>query len=78
MRQYPTHCEASGDPHDHVIDPVNPTAVNAEYLHERLPKSKLDILDAKHFISEDAADQYAALVTSWFAGGYAATGKSPG
>lgn len=51
-------------------DPVVPP-VNAEYLHERLPKSKLEIIDAGHFIWEDAADTYAALVTSWWAGGYA-------
>jgi pimeloyl-ACP methyl ester carboxylesterase len=40
--------------------------VNAEFLHERLPNSKLDILDAGHFTWEDAADEYAALVTSWW------------
>ena len=50
-------------------DPVVPPA-NAEYLHERLPRSKLDINDAGHFIWEDAADAYAALVISWWAGGY--------
>jgi pimeloyl-ACP methyl ester carboxylesterase len=43
--------------------------VNAEFLHERLPKSKLDILDAGHFTWEDAADEYAALVTSWWTRG---------
>jgi len=46
-------------------DPVVPPS-NAEYLHERLPNSKLDIIDAQHFIWEDAADQYAALVTAWW------------
>jgi pimeloyl-ACP methyl ester carboxylesterase len=51
-------------------DPVVPP-VNAEYLHERLPKSKLDLIDGLHFIWEDAADQYAALVTSWWAGDHA-------
>jgi pimeloyl-ACP methyl ester carboxylesterase len=51
-------------------DPVVPP-VNAEFLHERLPKSKLDIIDAGHFIWEDAADQYASLITSWWGGGYA-------
>ena len=56
-------------------DPVVPP-VNAEYLHERLPKSKLDILDAGHFTWEDAADEYAALVTSWWSGGYAAAGST--
>lgn len=53
---------------DAVVPPVN-----AEYLHERLPNSKLDIIDAGHFIWEDAADQYAARVTNWWAGGYATT-----
>jgi pimeloyl-ACP methyl ester carboxylesterase len=51
-------------------DPVVPP-VNAEFLHERLPKSKLDIIDAGHFTWEDGADQYAALVTTWWGGGYA-------
>jgi hypothetical protein len=31
----------------------------------------MDLLDALHFIWEDAADEYAALVRSWWAGGYA-------
>jgi len=56
-------------------DPVVPP-VNAEFLHERLPKSKLDIIDAGHFTWEDSADEYAALVTSWWAGGYAAAGSA--
>ncbi|MFI5585980.1 alpha/beta fold hydrolase [Amycolatopsis sp. NPDC051758] len=34
-------------------DPVVPTA-NAEYLHERLPHSRLDVLDAGHFVWEEA------------------------
>jgi pimeloyl-ACP methyl ester carboxylesterase len=50
--------------------------VNAEFLHDRLPHSKLDILDAAHFTWEDAADDYAALVTSWWSGGYTATASS--
>ena len=52
-------------------DPVVPP-VNAEFLHERLPLSKLDIIDAGHFVWEDGADQYAALVTGWWNGGYMA------
>jgi pimeloyl-ACP methyl ester carboxylesterase len=56
---------------DRVVPPVN-----AEFLHQRLPKSKLDLVDADHFIWEDAADQYAALVTTWWAGGYTAV-KEP-
>ena len=58
-------------------DPVVPP-VNAEFLHQRLRKSKLDLIDAGHFIWEDAADQYAALVTSWWAGGYAAVRPARG
>ena len=58
-------------------DPLVPP-VNAQYLHERLPKSRRDIIDAAHFIWEDAADTYAALVTSWWAGGYASVGESRG
>jgi pimeloyl-ACP methyl ester carboxylesterase len=50
--------------------------VNAEFLDRRLPKSKLDIIDAGHFTWEDAADEYAALVTSWWSGGYAAPGSA--
>ena len=46
-------------------DPVVPP-VNAEYLYERLPDSKLELPDATHCIWEDAADEYAALVTSWW------------
>jgi pimeloyl-ACP methyl ester carboxylesterase len=53
--------------HDPAVPPVN-----AEFLHHRLPRSKLDILDAGHFTWEDAADQYAALVTAWWSGGYRA------
>jgi pimeloyl-ACP methyl ester carboxylesterase len=56
-------------------DPAVPP-VNGEFLHERLPKSKLDIIDAGHFTWEDAADEYGALVTSWWSGGYATAGST--
>ena len=51
--------------HDPAVPPVN-----AEYLHQRLPKSKLDLLDCGHFAWEDRSDEYAALITSWWADGY--------
>ena len=51
-------------------DPAVPP-VNAEFLHERLPSSKLDMIDVGHFVWEDGADEFAALVTSWWRGGYA-------
>jgi pimeloyl-ACP methyl ester carboxylesterase len=56
-------------------DPAVPP-VNGEFLHERLPNSKLDIVDAGHFTWEDAADEYAALVTSWWSGGYMERNRS--
>ena len=42
--------------------------VNARFLYERLPHSKLDVIDTGHFTWEDAAAEYAALVTSWWRG----------
>jgi pimeloyl-ACP methyl ester carboxylesterase len=57
-----------------VIAGVRDTAIppsNAEFLHARLPKSKLDIIDAGHFAWEDNAAVYASVVTSWWSGGYA-------
>jgi pimeloyl-ACP methyl ester carboxylesterase len=56
-------------------DPVVPPA-NAAFLAERLPHSKLDIVDAGHFTWEEAAGEFAALVTTWWDGGYAATGAA--
>jgi pimeloyl-ACP methyl ester carboxylesterase len=52
-------------------DPVVPQ-VNADFLHERLPLSKLAVLETGHWAWEDAADEYAALLTAWWGGGYAA------
>jgi pimeloyl-ACP methyl ester carboxylesterase len=52
--------------HDRAVPPAN-----SEFLHRRLPHSKLDILDAGHFTWEDSPDEYAALITAWWAGGYA-------
>jgi len=40
---------------------------NAEYLHQLLPRSALDVLDTGHFAWEDAAGEYAALVNRWWA-----------
>jgi pimeloyl-ACP methyl ester carboxylesterase len=81
VRAYPTELPALRDLLPEIQTPVQIIAgardlvvprVNAEFLHERLPNSKLDIVDAGHYTWEDAADQYAALVTTWWGGGYAA------
>ena len=58
-------------------DPVVPL-INAEFLHERLPLSKLAIIERGHFLWEDAADEYAALVSAWWGGGYAAVDRRAG
>jgi pimeloyl-ACP methyl ester carboxylesterase len=46
--------------HDSLVPPSN-----AEFLHARLPNSKLDILDTGHFTWEDGADEYLELARSW-------------
>ena len=58
---------------DHVVP-----LVNAEFLLERLPAGKLAVLDAGHFTWEDAADEYATLVTGWWTGGYATADQLAG
>jgi pimeloyl-ACP methyl ester carboxylesterase len=54
----------TGD-HDTGVLPVN-----GDYLHEQLPHSKSDKIDAGHFAWADAADQYATLIIDWWNGGY--------
>lgn len=51
---------------DRVVPPVN-----AEFLHQRLPHSRLRWIDSGHFVWEDAADEYAAFLEEWWAGGFA-------
>ena len=42
-------------------DPVVPLA-NAEFLDERLPNSRLAVIDAGHFVWEEAPEEYAAVI----------------
>jgi pimeloyl-ACP methyl ester carboxylesterase len=85
VRSYPTELPVLRDLLPEIQTPVQIIAggrdpavppVNAEFLHERLPNSKLDIIDAGHFTWEDGADEYAALVTGWWGGGYATAGSA--
>jgi pimeloyl-ACP methyl ester carboxylesterase len=87
VRSYPTELPVLRDLLPEIQTPVQIIAgardpavppVNGEFLHERLPKSKLDVIDAGHFTWEDGADEYAALVTSWWGGGYATAGPRRG
>jgi pimeloyl-ACP methyl ester carboxylesterase len=36
--------------------------VNAEFLHDRLPTSRLVIVDAGHFVWEEAPAEYASII----------------
>jgi pimeloyl-ACP methyl ester carboxylesterase len=80
VRTYPAELPALRDLLPNLQTPVQIIAgrrdravppVNAEFLHDRLPHSKLDIVDAGHFTWEDGAEQYATLVTTWWSRGYA-------
>jgi pimeloyl-ACP methyl ester carboxylesterase len=75
VQSYPTELEALRAALPQVQTPVQIISgrrdavvppINAEYLHERLPDSELHLIDATHFIWEDAADEYAALVNTWW------------
>jgi pimeloyl-ACP methyl ester carboxylesterase len=69
LPQIETPVEIIGGLWDWAVPPSN-----HRFLYERLPTSKLDLIDAGHFTWEDAPDEYADIVTSWWAGGYAAQG----
>jgi pimeloyl-ACP methyl ester carboxylesterase len=45
-------------------DPVVPLA-NAVFLAERLPRSSLTMVDAGHFVWEEAPGEYASIVADW-------------
>jgi pimeloyl-ACP methyl ester carboxylesterase len=84
VQSYPTELEVLRDVLPSIQTPVQIIAgrrdmvvppVNAEYLHQRLPHSELHLLDSGHFVWEDAADEYAALVNAWWAHGYKACAK---
>jgi pimeloyl-ACP methyl ester carboxylesterase len=79
VRTYPTELPILRDLLSEIQTPVQIIAgardpavppVNAEFLHERLPNSKLDLIDTGHFAWEDGADEYAALVSDWWRRGY--------
>jgi len=57
--------------HDRVV----PLA-NAEFLDERLPNSRLAIIDAGHFVWEEAPAEYAAIVLGSISGERTAAGRT--
>jgi pimeloyl-ACP methyl ester carboxylesterase len=79
LRSYPTDLPVLGKLLPTIQTPVqiitgaNDTGVlpvNADYLHEKLPHSKLDKLNTNHFAWADAAHEYAKLVVDWWKGGF--------
>ncbi len=79
VRSYPQELPGLGELLTDIQTPVQVISsrrdvlvppVNGEYLHERLPNSKLDLLDAGHYPWEDVADQYAAIISTWVNDGY--------
>jgi pimeloyl-ACP methyl ester carboxylesterase len=50
-------------------DPIVPVA-NAEFLHARLPNSRLEVLDTGHLAWEEAPGEYGAIIAAWVNGGY--------
>jgi len=84
VRSYPQELPVLGELLPEIQTPVQIISsrrdvlvppVNDEYLHARLPNSKLDILDAGHYAWEDVADQYAAIISAWVKGGYRNTSR---
>jgi hypothetical protein len=37
--------------------------INAEFLNERLPSSRLAVIDAGHFVWEEAPAEYASIIS---------------
>lgn len=81
VQSYPTELEALRELLPRIQTPVQIISgsrdrvvppINSEFLHERLPHSELHFVDSSHFVWEDAADEYAALVTAWWAAGFRA------
>jgi pimeloyl-ACP methyl ester carboxylesterase len=86
VQSYPIELEALREVLPHVQTPVQIISglrdtvvppVNAEYLDQRLLHSELHLIDSGHFIWEDAADEYAALVNAWWADGFKTCMKTP-
>ena len=50
-------------------DPLVPTP-NQEFLHERLPNSRMDLLPAGHFAWEEVPDLYGDVLIRWLSAGY--------
>jgi pimeloyl-ACP methyl ester carboxylesterase len=63
LRGFAPRVLIAGGRHDRVVP-----LVNAEFLDERLPNSKLAVVEAGHFVWEEAPSKYASLVIDWIGG----------
>jgi pimeloyl-ACP methyl ester carboxylesterase len=79
VRSYPTDLAALRDLLPEIQTPIQIIAgkrdalvppANAEYLHERLPHSRLALLDTGHFAWEDGAEEWGSIALDWIVGGY--------
>jgi pimeloyl-ACP methyl ester carboxylesterase len=71
VRRYPEELPALAEPLPDIATPVTITngrhdrvvpLANAEFLDERLPTSRLEVIDAGHFVWEEAPAEYASIV----------------
>jgi pimeloyl-ACP methyl ester carboxylesterase len=77
VRAYPEQLPALAELLPHISTPVTivngrhdrvvPVA-NAEFLHERLPNSRLRLIDAGHFVWEEASAEYASIILDSISG----------
>jgi pimeloyl-ACP methyl ester carboxylesterase len=54
-----------------------PQLAERQFLDERLPNAKLVVVEAGHFVWEERADEYAALIAGWVTDGYRAAARGP-
>jgi pimeloyl-ACP methyl ester carboxylesterase len=78
VRRYPEELPALADLLPEIATPVTiingrhdrvVPLVNAKFLHERLPSSRLVVLDAGHFVWEEMPTEYASAIVDSIEGG---------
>ena len=79
VRSYPTELAVLRDELPRIQTPVQIISgkrdqlvppSNAEYLHQHLPNSELELLDTNHFAWEDGAEEWGSIALDWILGEY--------
>jgi pimeloyl-ACP methyl ester carboxylesterase len=76
LRERPSATEGAPAQHSHAgLDPCGKerpdrAPTNGQFLKDRLPRSRLTLLEGGHLVWEDAAEEYADHVASWLGGAY--------